>query len=254
MAPNVDSSGAVQSVVSDEELAVLMGWDESLVPGLEEWIFEHEEIEQQMLIQVLLQNRVARLGPDAVWAWASGAADSRSVMLSAATAIAERDPEEAVRLASPAILDGSQPELVPRIAVRWSRREPRAAFDWLQTTPAGPARRDAITEAARYWITNDRTGFYAYMDAHRDELPEWLEPAFGLYGRALGRDDRSDEGLELVSRLRDERLRSYNQTLILRFWLARDPESARRWAEEHEVPEPILKRAGFRRQVSSSGP
>jgi len=248
LAPGLRGPSQGQSFVSDEELAILAGWNESLIPGIEDWIFEHETIQRQMLIQVLAQNRVATRGPEAAWEWAGrlGAAESKAVLMSVAAAIAGRDPDEAVRLATPLLSDGSLPELAPRIAIRWSRRDPRAAFGWLATTPPGPARESAAVECARNWITVDRPGFYTFMEEHSEELPKWLEPAFGLYARGLTRDGRAGQGLDVVSRFRSEELRSYNTTLILRHWLSQDREAASRWIEDHEIPEPVLRRAGYR--------
>jgi len=244
--PGLDRAVHGSSIASQEKLAVLIGWDHSLVPGLEEWVFEHEAIEQQMLVQVLTRHRVATRGPEVTWEWARRWPDSTTVLLSVASAIAERDPDEAVRLASPLISDGSAPGLVTRIAHRWSRRAPRAALEWLATTPAGAAQRDAVTDTARNWNSNDQPGFFAYMNAHLDEFPKWLEPAFGLYARALTRHGRASEGLALVSRFREGELRSYNTILILRQWLTDDREAASHWLENHELPEPILRRAGYR--------
>lgn len=230
--------------------AALIGWDESLIPGIEEWIFDlADRHERQGLMETLARLRVIKMDPDEVWNWAVQLPFqyARDMLPRVASALAERNPEEAARLAAPHIDAGEFVGLPRRITTRWAKRDPRAALEWLATTPDSLDRRDGVTESARTWLSSaDRRGFMDYMQGRVDEFPAWLEPAFGLYARALMRDRRAEAGLAIAAKIQFPDLRNYTVTLILRYWLIQDEAAAREWIEAAEIPEEILRRARFR--------
>ncbi len=230
--------------------AALTGWDESLIPGIEEWVFGiANRQDRQGLMQILAESRVVKMEPDAVWEWAAQlpAPYARDMLPRVASALATRSPAEAVRLAAPYLATDEFVGLPRRIAMRWAKRDPRAALDWLATIPEGLQRVDGVTECARTWLSSDdRQGFMAYMEQRVDEFPEWLEPAFGLYARALTRDRRPESGLKVAAKIRFPDLRNYTLTLILRVWLVDDRAAAESWIEKAGIPEKILRRARFR--------
>jgi hypothetical protein len=228
----------------------LIGWDESLIPGVEEWVFgipNHQD--RQGLMQILAQSRVIKMEPEAVREWAAGlpASYARDMLPRVASALAERSPEQAVRLAAPYIGTDEFAGLPRRIATRWAKRDPRAALDWLATLPDGLERVDGVTECARTWLSSDdRQGFMDYMQQQVETFPDWLEPGFGLYARVLTRDRRPELGLKIAAKIRVRDLRNYTLTLILRQWLVYDRAAAESWIEKAGVPEKILRRARFR--------
>jgi len=230
--------------------AALIGWDESLIPGIEEWVFDTpNRQDRQGLMQILAESRVVKMEPEALWEWAAGlpALYARDMLPRVASALAERNPELAVRLAAPYLERDEFVGLPRRIASRWARRDPRAALDWLATIPEGLQRVDGVTECARTWLSSDdRQGFMAYMEQRVDEFPEWLEPGFGLYARALMRDRQPESGLRIAAKIQSLDLRNYTLTLILRVWLVDDRAAAESWVEKAGIPEKILRRARFR--------
>lgn len=230
--------------------AALIGWDESLIPGIEEWIFDlADRHERQGLMEMLARLRVIKMDPDEVWNWAAQLPPeyARDMLPRVASALAERNPEEAARLAVPHIDAGEFIGLPRRITTRWAKRDPRAALEWLATIPQSHDRHDGVTECARTWLSSeDRSGFMDYMQGRAEEFPVWLEPAFGLYARALMRDQRPEAGLAIAAKIQFSDLRNYTVTLILRHWLTQDEAAAQEWIEEADIPEEILRRARFR--------
>jgi len=230
--------------------AALIGWDESLIPGIEEWVFgTANRQDRQVLMQILAESRVVKMEPEAVWEWAAGlpAPYARDMLPRVASALAKRNPELAVRLATPYLERDEFIGLPRRIATRWAKRDPRAAFDWLATIPEGLERADGVTECARTWLSSDdRQGFMDYMEQRVEAFPDWLEPGFGLYARALTRDRHAESGLKVAAKIRILDLRNYTVTLILRQWLVYDRAAAESWVEKAGVPQEILRRARFR--------
>ncbi|MEZ4331462.1 MAG: hypothetical protein R3F35_06895 [Myxococcota bacterium] len=226
--------------------AVIVGWDESGRPGLEQWIFETADpLERQGLMAHLARQRVAMRDAEAVWRWALDlpASIAKDMVPRVASAVASRDPETAVRLATPMIERRAFPDLPGRIATRWARRDPASALRWLSGLPEGNVRRDAVLETARTWLSTDRVGFMGAMRAQVETIPLWLEPALELYARALGREGRPEEGLATASRLHDEHRRDYATTVLLRSWGHDDPQAAERWMEAHDLSPDLRRRA-----------
>ena len=237
--------------------AVLVGWDESLVPGAVEWVFERpDRRERQGLMAVLARARVARSTPSEIWSWAEGLPDPlrRDMLPLVASALASRHPEEAAERAQRLIEAGDDSGLAGRVAMRWAKRDPRAALAWLSALPESADRRDAITESARAWLSADQEAFFDYMESREAELPEWLEPAFGLHARGLARAGRFEEGLAVAVRLREPDLRTYTVTLVLRQWLQADRAQAEAWIEKAGIPDGIVRRARVRPGVGASLP
>jgi hypothetical protein len=233
---------------NESELAVMAGWVESLVPGLEEWIFdENDAVEQQALIQTLARNRVATRGAESTWEWARSIPDPfhRMTLLAVTSAIAARDPQEAARLVRPLVEAGDESGLAVRLSIRWCKRDPQAALAWITETPATKIRDEAVLECARSWIAGDRAGLFAYLESRPDPFPEELAPTFRLYAKSLESGDEFVRGLALVGRLGDTPLASRTTAVILRRWLERDRVAASAWIEAHPVPKEILLRAGY---------
>ena len=239
---------------------VIMGWDESLQPGLEEWIFEQpERFDRQGYMEILARHRTAVRDPAQVWEWAVNLppALSRDMVPRIAGAIAGRDPELAVRLASPLLdRDKEFSGLMARISMPWSRSDPRSALEWLAGRPWSHGRDEAVLEGARTWTSTDRDGFFAYMDERLADFPGWLEPAFSLHARALANVNRAPEALEIARRLSERDLRNFTTAVVLRSWLRRDEDAAEAWIEAHDLSPSVLRAArtvpGSRKGTSSS--
>lgn len=226
--------------------SIVVGWNESELPGLVQWVLETpDDIDRQGLMNHFARERVASRNAEEVWSWAASLPNgsARQMLPRIASALAARDPEAAVRLATPHIERGEFSALPTRIATRWVKRDPIRAFEWLRSLPGGKPRQDAVLESARTWIGTDRAGFVAYAEAYVDAFPKWLEPALELLGRVVAREGSPERGLAIVGRLGNERRRLYNSTLILRAWHAERPQEAEAWMDQHDVPADVRRRA-----------
>jgi hypothetical protein len=234
--------------LNESELAVMAGWGESAVPGVEEWVFDQPDMaKQQAFIQLYTRNRVAMNGAEEVWKWAQTLPEPYrgSMLLAAASAVAARDPDEAVRLTTPLLEAGETPGLAARVSARWCERDPEAALAWLVETPESKARSEAILECARSWIANSRADFLRFMEEQPDPFPTWLMPVVRLYARALEGGDEYIRGFAFVARLGETRFGDQATILILRKWLEDDATGAAAWIEDHPLPPEILSRAGY---------
>ena len=67
-------------------------------------------------------------------------------------------------------------------------------------------------------------------------LEPWLDAAVSMYARSLAATDPEDS-LRWSARVHDESLRTTGDILILRVWVAADPERARAYMDEAGVSE-----------------
>jgi hypothetical protein len=223
----------------------MVGWQESGMPGLIEYVEEIEDVERrQLAAEVLARRIVTQRGPEGAMAWVETLEDSafRQVMnVRIASSVAQIDPEVAAHWAEPQIVAAERPTGLPRrVGTRWIRSDPDAAFAWLAGLPAGKDRDDGVTESFRDWLRHDRDAAFAWI-AER-ELEPWSEPAFGVYAMAIS-VERPEEGLDLVQRFDDHALRDQNTTVLLRRWLNADPEPAEAWIAAADVSAEVVQRA-----------
>jgi hypothetical protein len=105
---------------------------------------------------------------------------------------------------------------------------------WLATLPAGPDRDAGVQETYRVWLSRDREAAMAWMRGA--ELEPWLEPALALFAVVLARESPA-EALEWAERILDDERRLEATAKIGRQWLRADPEAARSWLDEAELPD-----------------
>jgi hypothetical protein len=229
--------------------AAYVGWDESGLPGFVEFIRALEEpVDRQTAARVLARRRVLTLGAEGALRWVEAlpeANDDFKAIVSArvATVAAESgEVEVAAVWAEPRITAGDERPsgLARRVATRWVRLDPEAAMAWLATLPPGKDRNDGVTEAFRDWLNLDFAAAIEWIEAR--EMEPWLEPAFGVYARAISRE-RPREAVEVAGRISDEALRNMITTVVARAWLTTDRPAAEAWLAEADLPEDVRERA-----------
>jgi hypothetical protein len=223
----------------------LRGWDESRYDGA---LAYAESLAQgpdrQWALYVVTRRRVLRDGPEAALAWAESLPDDdETFKLNAfrrvTGAAAEVDPELAAAFAE-RHLDGPYAKGLPyRVGMHWIDRDPDAALAWLKSLPEGANRNDGIQESFRHWMIVDRPAARAWIQSA--EHAPWLDPAFSIYARGLGRE-KPEEALRLASGIHDPAIRLPTMGVIAREWLVRDPEAADAWLDQSDLPPDFVAR------------
>jgi len=226
--------------------ATVVGWQESGKPGLVEFAQSLPEgTIRQQFGDILARRIVLTQGGPAAMEWVEAIPDAgfRDEMARrVASASAERgDTAAIVAWATPLVTSGTErPSGYPRrIGTRWVLRDPKAALAWLASLPAGLDRDDGVLETYRDWARYSRAAAREWIQ--NTQLERWNEPAFSIYARSLALEHPED-GLALVARFSDEPLRTRISAVILRKWIARDPQSAKAWLARSDTPAEMRQR------------
>jgi hypothetical protein len=227
--------------------ALVEGWLESGLPGLEEYLIEMAPSnERQLGIAALARRLVLRDGIDAALRWVEALPDEApgrfklQAYRRVASAVADIDPQRAARWAEKQLAGDFGDGLPRRVGVRWSGQDGEAAMTWLASLPAVDHLPFAVEATYREWLRHDREGALRWL---REVEPNpTFEPAISLYALVTVPDD-PQTALEWAQRLQDEELRHLTLEKLARAWLANDPEAARAWIEASELPEAARKRA-----------
>jgi len=226
--------------------AALIGWDESLDPGLVDYVLGlREESLREQALPIIARRRVVTLGFDGAIQWLRtlpGISPALAGQLRGELVVsgASIDPEAVARWVTP-LISGDKPTGLPlRVGTRWARIDPAAAMEWLGTLPEGPDRLNGLEETYRDWLYLDAEGAMAWMEGHLGK--SWLEPATTLYARRLSERD-PERALEVVGAFERTDERNTTQIMILRGWLQRDREAAEAWMESADLPPSVRERA-----------
>ncbi|MEE2672599.1 MAG: hypothetical protein VX466_02315 [Myxococcota bacterium] len=239
------------SKVSNQKLrgmfaeACVIGWEESGLPGLLEYVYGLPEGGlQQRAITVLARRKVLRDGPDAAFEWAAGLPDSADVfkmqaLRRVASYAAEVDPPTAAKWAE-SLLGGHFEKGVPqRVGARWVKRDPRAAMEWLATLTPGREREDGVRETFRAWVREDRDAAVEY--ATTVKLEPWLDPVVARVAQLFVKDDPL-LAIEWAGKLADENLRISTTGSVARAWFNWDELPARAWVDQSDLPDHIKQK------------
>ncbi|MFP6655943.1 MAG: hypothetical protein VCB25_09960, partial [Myxococcota bacterium] len=139
---------------------IIVGWHESGWPGLIPFIIGQPTNElQQLAFGTLARLQVLSLGPEKAMEWAeeitTNEAESfrRQILQRVAASVTEIEPRLAADWAEELILhEGASETLLRRVAGRWSRREPEAAFAWLMRFPATQHQQQAVSQTFGLWM------------------------------------------------------------------------------------------------------
>ncbi len=227
-------------------MALVAGWYESGDQGV--WAFVEglsAGVSRQRAMDILAASLIAKRGVDEALRFAE-AIDPKSArrfklqfFRRLATALALRDVDKA-RIWAEKHADGPFGDgLLRRVAVRWVARNGATAVQWLFSLPAGPQRDDAVQAGSRRWIRSDRATAVEWLSQSTDE--EALQPALGVLAVARAREDPM-ASLELVQKITVEQDRENATVAVLRIWLSAAPKDANAWLEQANLDERLLTR------------
>ncbi len=225
---------------------VISGWYQSGKPGLVERIREIPDLAlRQQASETLARRLVMAEGFDEALRFSEGEPTNFRNVLARRIASAAVEQGHGARVAAwaePHVTEGDErPSALPqRIATRWVRQDPEAAFAWLASLPAGKDRDGGVMEAFRDWRVESPVAAWRWIQDQ--ELERWLEPAYFLYVRGHAASEPA-EALDLAQRMSDPKLRNRATVLIARQWAKEDPEAAKVWFATADLPEDVYQRA-----------
>jgi hypothetical protein len=231
------------------EIAVVRGWFESGLPGLEDYIRDlGMGVPQQRALGVFARNAIQRDGPEAIARWAESIPDEDETFKLDAfrqlgTQLAMIDPA-AARAWCDAHCEGPfGTTLRQLIAQRWAAQDGRAAMQWLSTAPAGKERDWAVKGAFRGWFRSDRESLSSWVAAMGlDGVEPWFQPALEGYAIWVGATDPS-EGMKWAAVITDDVDRERTFVTIARRWHLLDESAADAWIEQSPLSEEARERA-----------
>jgi hypothetical protein len=245
-----DPEGAVQALeqVSDPELKGFM--ERRMIAG---WAHgRHKQSANQYIASVpggprrfeyagVLAWEYSKQGTEAVMRWADEIPDvlpryKAASFIKAATTVAALDAPAAARWVTENLDKPYVMEALRSVARSWGVDEPRDALDWLMTLPAGGERDAAIPSAWGIWLAHAPKEAVEWLDS---ETPaRVLDPAVRML-MDKARESTPAVAMRWSVALADpQRLADY-VTEIGRDWLRREPELARAWLAQSELPEEI---------------
>ena len=173
----------------------------------------------------------ARHSPEEALTWASSLepGESKTATSFALKSWSETNPEKAAEYFD----KNPNSAHLGLIATQWAQRDPESAAHWIHSKPRSPQRDDALAKTLWNWTTQTPKAATAWIEA----LPQGSsrdQAIAGLTTAAVEFDPRSalEWSLKIsASSFRDELSRHTFET-----WNRRDPEKARRWADENQFP------------------
>ena len=228
-------------------LALVAGWFDSDQEGA--WSFVEglrQGVLRQRAMDVLVAQLIADRGiEDAILFVESvdPAAQGRfklQLYRRMATAVAQRDLEQAAAWAEKHANGPYGDGMLRRVAVRWIIRDGAAGMKWVMSLPPGSQRDDAVKAAARRLIQDDRDAGLGWFEK-AEEHPA-LEAAWEVYAQGAVWED-PQKALSIAERIDDREGRDKAVVTLLRIWLSRSPDEANDWIEGSDVREDILAKA-----------
>lgn len=146
--------------------------------------------------------RMAEDNPETALAWARNleqAEERNDALGRIAAVIAEKDPKQAIDLATGEVEEGPmRNRAMVQVAQRWAQKDPAKAGKWVASLPEGSARRGALINLAKTWSNSDATGFANWASTQENALPE-MSSAVAALLRSLPDDAARTERLATFS-------------------------------------------------------
>lgn len=112
-------------------------------------------------------------GEDEALRWADALAsgeDTTAAKSEIALALAERQPDQAMKLLSESGVSMADPDGAATLTLQtWISKDPAKAASWAQSSPGGPGRDAAITTVASQWMRTDSAAASSWMNSLRDQ-------------------------------------------------------------------------------------
>jgi len=194
---------------------------------------------RQGLTTVIAQERLKAGGPQALIDWAESVREDAPqnyrlvAFRKASRMLAQVDPQAAAAWLEKHYGTPYTDGVTRIVATQWAESDPKAAFTWLLARPDDDERFQAVGFAFSDWLQRDPQKAGEWL---RESTPgPVLDPALGAYARNL-RIKAPQEALVWAQRIHDEKLRGEAITEVGRDWYRRDPEAARLWLAEANLP------------------
>lgn len=229
------------------QIALVRGWYDSGVEGLEEYIHAlGVGPTQQRAMAAFARRAIMRDGPDAIMAWAASLPEEDHkfkimVYRQVGSELAQFHPPSAVAWCE-AVCDGPFGSSVRTlIAQRWAAQDGHATMEWVKSAQPGVERDWAVKGAQRGWQRERPEEFDAWLvEETKDgtQIERWLAPVIGAYPASIARDpDRLEDALAWSKRIEDDEQRWRALVTVARAWYRRDPVAADAWIEQSELDE-----------------
>jgi hypothetical protein len=231
------------------ETALIRGWFDSGEPGVEGYIHDlGQSDEQQHALGVLARRMIQRQGIEAATRWAEALPDTdESYKLAAFRQLASEltlaDPKAGVAWCEKHCAGPFGASVRQIVASQWSWSDGRAAMEWLATAPEGSERDIAVRVAFRGWRYQDEKGLYEWLEAMGPEgFPRWLEPAVWSYAIAISRE-KPLEATAWAAKIEDPDTREMALVTIARRWREQDEAAAEAWLATSSLSEAAREKA-----------
>jgi len=232
---------------------VLVGWFESGQPGLVKFALGQPSTKlQQLSLGTIARLQVLAVGPEESIAWAEvitsemGDTFRRQIQQRIAASIAEVEPDIAADWVERLIKnEGASETLLRRVAGRWARREPVAAFEWLARFPNTDHQKQAVSQTYAIWYARAPQEATDWLFAQGDAIGSHFAPATVVVIKNIAAhakrnpEDPMDwqSNLETALTIQDEAERWGAVVHLCRVWITRDETATRAWLEANDVPD-----------------
>jgi len=245
----IRTPGVYRASIEIAEVALVRGWFQSGVPGLEDYIRDLGlSLERQRALAALARETIRRDGIEAGGRWVEGLPDEDEVFKTEAftqfaAELAKTDPTAAVAWCEVHCSGPYGASVRTQIATHWAARDGLATMRWLSTSPAGKDRDAAVETAFFAWRHNDAQGLSDWLEGmDAEKIEPWFRPAAARYALMLSRTDPA-AALEWADRVEDEQERELALITIARRWRKQDQAAAEAWLEKSTLSEEARERA-----------
>jgi hypothetical protein len=238
---------ALASESAETSRARLESWAARDLSGFAEWFCQQRtNDEQHQLARDILADELARRDPSSRFTWMEKSLPEsvrRELYGPFFRAWTEVNPATAGAKLR-ALADGAGggwDNLIGQIASVWSKKDPPAAMDWLQSLPAGEAKALALVQATYRWVDADASAAAAYAARHRD--PTLLKAAADRWA-----ENDAASAAAWAAALPAEAGRDDVIGRITAKWSSTDPAATARWATQ--LPESPTREQAFGQLVT----
>lgn len=238
------------------ERALVRGWFDSGLPGLEDFIQGlGVGFSRQRALSAFARRAIQRDGPEAVARWAEAISDEDpdfklNAFRRVGNELANIDLAAAVAWCDAHCQGPYGSNMMSGIAVRWARRDGPAMMEWLSKAPAGLERGLAVLKGYREWLAVDRTAATAYLEAiGPDGAEDWLRPAANSYVVLAALRD-PEKAMKWAAIIENDRDREFAFVATAQRWRQKDAAAADAWIDAS----PLSEEARAKARTAPAGP
>lgn len=225
---------------------LLTGWMRSDArEGIDTYLAELANARQRNRLTMVLTGEIMKQGAPAVMRWAEALPEDlpnefkRLAFFHAASVVAQEDPRRAAAWFEVHRTRPYTEQTLEGIALAWAQHhDPPALFEWLKSLDGAGARPGEVSEAMLF-------GYRAWQRRAPEEAEAWLRSALphpeldSAVAHQVRRTSQSSgrSAIEWAALIQDQEVRQRSLQLAAGMWLREDPEAARAWLEQSDLPE-----------------